>query len=109
MEIRDRAGVKTRPFSEYSDYGSFRQLVMNERARELCFEAVRKYDLIRWGIYVSQLRKYAEWTQDARWAGTGNTAAHAVRLASVQERHIVLPIPSIEIGVNPNLVQNPLW
>ena len=109
VEIRDRAGVKTRPFSEYSDYGSFRQLVMNERARELCFEAVRKYDLIRWGIYVSQLRKYAEWTQDARWAGTGNTAAHAVRLASVQERHIVLPIPSIEIGVNPNLVQNPLW
>lgn len=108
-EIRTRAKVKTRPYSEYDDYDSFRQFVINERGRELCFEALRKYDLIRWGIYVSQLKKYAEWTQDARWSGTGNTAAHALRLASVQERHVVLPIPSIEIGVNPNLVQNPLW
>ena len=76
-EIRTRAKVKTRPYSEYDDYDSFRQFVINERGRELCFEALRKYDLIRWGIYVSQLKKYAEWTQDARWSGTGNTAAHA--------------------------------
>jgi len=46
---------------------------------------------------------------DIRWAATGNTAAQAARLATVQERHIVLPVPSIEIGVNLSLKQHPLW
>ena len=34
--VRDRAGIKTRDFSEY-DQASFRELVRNERGRELCF------------------------------------------------------------------------
>ena len=108
-QVRDRAKIKTRPFSEYTSYEAFQSLVRNERARELCFEAIRKYDLVRWGILVEQMRKYAEWTLDLRWSATGNTAAYAARLASIQERHIVLPIPSIELGVNPNLKQHPLW
>ena len=108
-QVRDRAKIKTRPFSEYTSYEAFQSLVRNERARELCFEAIRKYDLVRWGILVEQMRKYAEWALDLRWSASGNTAAYAARLASIQERHIVLPIPSIELGVNPNLKQHPLW
>lgn len=108
--IRTRAGIKTREYSEYSNYDSFTEFIRNERGRELCFEAIRKYDLIRWGIYVTQLKRYAEWSQDTRWAGTGNTAANAARIASaVAERHIYFPIPSTELGVNHNLKQNPLW
>ena len=35
---------------------------------------------------------------------------YAADIASrVQQKHIVLPIPSIELGVNNLLVQNPLW
>lgn len=109
VKVRNRAKIKTRPYSEYTSYAAFREFVRNERARELCFEAIRKYDLIRWGIFVGQLKKYAEWSQDIRWAVTGNTAAQAARLATVRERHIVLPVPSIEIGVNPSLKQHPLW
>lgn len=86
VEVRNRAKIKTRPYSEYASYTAFREFVRNERARELCFEAIRKYDLIRWGIFVGQLKKYAEWSQDIRWAATGNTAAQAARLATVQER-----------------------
>ena len=109
-KVRTRAGIQTRPYSEYASYEAFREFVRNERARELCFEAIRKYDLIRWGIFVEQMKKYAVWTQDVRWAATGSTAAYAARLAAaVRERHVVLPVPSIEIGVNPNLKQNPLW
>lgn len=106
--VRDRAGIKTRDMSEY-DQNSFRELIRNERGRELCFESLRKYDLIRWGIYVEEMNKYAQWTADERW----NKNTKAERAASmgtyIKPMHIVLPIPSIELGVNDLLVQNPLW
>ncbi len=108
-KVRDRAGIKTRDYSEYSSQEAFRQFVRNERGRELCFESLRKYDLIRWGIFVDAMKGYIPDTQDTDW-GTGNTAGVASSTASaVQARHIVLPIPSIELGVNTDLVQNPLW
>lgn len=108
-EVRDRAGISTRPFSEYSSQDDFRQFVRNERGRELCFESLRKYDLIRWGIFVESMKGYLQDTQDPNWGG-GNTSSVAYNTASaVQSRHVVLPIPSIELGVNSALEQNPLW
>ena len=57
--VRDRAGIKTKDISEY-DQASFRELIRNERGRELCFESLRKYDLIRWGIYVEEMNNYTK-------------------------------------------------
>ncbi len=109
VEVRDRAGIKTRDYTEYQTYYDFRQFVRNERGRELCFESLRKYDLIRWGIFVECMKEYISDASDPLYWGPGNTASVAATTASnVQERHIVLPIPSIELGVN-GLVQNPLW
>ena len=107
-QVRDRAGIATKGIGSY-DQGAFRELVRNERGRELCFESLRKYDLIRWGIYVEEMNDYARWTADERW--TKNTkAAYAASIGGyVGERHVVLPVPSIELGVNTLLVQNPLW
>lgn len=106
--VRNRAGISTRDYSEYSSQEAFRQLVRNERGRELCFESLRKYDLIRWGIFVEAMKGYLTDTRSTEWVGT--TASVAANTASaVQERHIVLPVPTIELGVNGALVQNPLW
>ena len=106
--VRDRAGIATAPHSDY-DKDSFRSLVRNERGRELCFESLRKWDLIRWGIFVRAMHEYAEWTDDERWS-KNNKATYAAQLgAAVGERHILLPLPSIELGVNSPLKQNPLW
>ena len=107
--VRDRAGIQTRAFSEYGDKEAFRQLIRNERGRELCFESLRKYDLIRWGIFVEAMHDYIEDELDPDW-GSGNTASRAAETArNVQNRHILLPIPSIELGVNGALRQNSLW
>lgn len=108
-EVRRRSGVDTNPFSSYSDYASFRDFVRNERGRELCFESLRKYDLIRWGIFVEEMHNYSEWTSDARWSDATLANLAATTGNSVQNKHIVMPIPSIELGVNTLLRQHPLW
>src|SRR5690606_29838644 len=38
------------------DQDDFRQAIRDERARELCFEGLRKFDLIRWGIFEQAMR-----------------------------------------------------
>lgn len=109
VEVRDRAGIETRAFGEY-DYLSFREFVRNERGRELCFESLRKYDLIRWGIFVDAMQDYLTDTEDENWPAANAKADYARGIgAAVQEKHVLLPIPSIELGVNTLLVQNELW
>ena len=106
--VRDRAGIKTKDYAEY-DKASFRELVRNERGRELCFESLRKYDLIRWGIYVEEMNKYTQWAADERWVKNAKAQRAASMGSYIKPMHVVLPIPSIELGVNDLLVQNPLW
>ncbi|MGN0191177.1 MAG: RagB/SusD family nutrient uptake outer membrane protein [Candidatus Cryptobacteroides sp.] len=109
VKVRTRAGISTPAFSDY-DKESFRQFVRNERGRELCFEGIRRFDLIRWGIYVDEIHSYIEQTADTRWSSSTTYASYAVNMASsVQKRHELLPIPSIELGANTELVQNSLW
>lgn len=109
-QVRDRAGVATRSYDEYATKESFRELVRNERGRELCFEALRKYDLIRWGIFVEAMQGYNQQTADTRWEAGNTLASYALQTAnSVQPKHIYLPIPTKELGVNTELKQNPMW
>lgn len=90
------------------NYASFKQLVKDERARELCFEGLRKYDLIRWGDdYLSAMRRVALNTTDSRWASGKKFAVSYANNAS--ERYKWLPIPNKELGLNSALQQNPQW
>ena len=107
-EVRDRAGIKTKDFADY-DVESLRQFIRNERGRELCFEGIRKYDLIRWGVFVESMKGYIKDATDERWSKDVKASYAAEIGRSVQEKHIVLPIPSVELGVNTELVQNKLW
>lgn len=109
LEVRNRAKVSTKDFSEYSSQEAFRELVKRERARELCFESLRKYDLIRWGEFVTAMHAYSDWGGDPAWTGNAKEN-YAISIGNaVQQRHIYLPIPNIELGVNTELRQNPLW
>lgn len=111
-QVRDRAGIETKEFSEY-DYESFRDFVRNERGRELAFEGVRKMDLIRWGIFVREMnRMSSEYGYDTRWNNSlGNNPGTLARSLgdAVMEKHVLYPIPLIELGVNDMLRQNPQW
>lgn len=109
-QVRDRAGIATKPYSgNYDSKEAFRQMIRNERGRELCFESLRKYDLIRWGVFENAMHGYVEKTADERWTKHAKAGYAAAIGAAVQHKHIVLPIPAVELGVNKELHQNPLW
>lgn len=106
--VRDRAGIKTNEMATY-DKNSFRELIRNERGRELCFESLRRYDLVRWGIFVEEMNNYTKWSADERWVKNTKAQRAASMGSYIKPMHVVLPVPSIELGVNDLLVQNPLW
>jgi hypothetical protein len=91
------------------DKDTFRELIRNERGRELCFESIRRYDLVRWGIFVEEMNNYTKWAADERWVKNTKAQRAASMGGYIKPMHVVLPIPAIELGVNDLLVQNPLW
>jgi hypothetical protein len=111
--VRERAlgQGKTKAHSHYiSKPEEFRQFVRNERGRELCFEATRKYDLIRWGEFVESMNKYAKYTADIQWSGNSGLASYAAIVGgNVEKKHVLQPIPLKELSTNRKLKQNPLW
>ena len=85
---------------------SLRQLIRDERAREFCFEGIRKFDLIRWGILVPQMKAVLA------DQSTGLSSALKFGLKAyqnVQPKHVVFPIPDMELQLNKAMKQNPLW
>lgn len=108
-EVRRRAGVATDE-SQLGGQASFRNLVRNERARELAFEGLRKWDLIRWGIFVERMHLAGtNVPTESMYLNKTITDYAAGNYANVSARHIYLPIPTKELAVNHALQQNPLW
>lgn len=108
-EIRKRAGVKTDE-NLLGDYRSFRDLVRNERGRELAFEGLRKWDLIRWGTFVEKMHNAGtNQPTENKYRNVSYTNYASANYANVTARHIYLPIPTKELAVNHALRQNPLW
>lgn len=90
--VRERAGITN---LVGLDQNSLRQAIIKERATELSFEGHRRYDLIRWGIYIETMRN------------TTSSFLQSPR-ENIQDFHVRLPIPQNEIGVsNGSLTQNP--
>lgn len=70
------------------------QFILDERAKELHWEAVRRTDLIRYGQFT---------TAAYLWAWKGNT----INGQAVGSHRNIYPVPASDIVANPNLVQNP--
>jgi len=69
------------------------QFVLNERGRELLWEAHRRTDLIRFGMFSGG---------SYNWAWKGGVAAGT----SISACRDIFPLPASEIVANPNLKQN---
>ena len=87
-ELSDRAGVA--PPSEITP-----EYLLAERARELLWEAHRRTDLIRFGVYDSA---------DFLWPYKGGDSYAGSGFAAYK---CIFPIPPTELATNRQLVQNP--
>lgn len=87
---------------------TFQNYLMDERARELSFEAIRKFDLIRWGKFKSQMQLVlADIIANAPASIQYSTRGYINATSS--DKFLLLPIPSSELALNSAMVQNPLW
>ena len=113
----------------------FLRYIKDERARELAMESHRKLDLIRWGDFLDKMAEIGAWlealpvkvtvngnevynpmfTQNGSgfpYNSTNPTGPQMVARSykNVAEKHLLLPIPELEISVNKAIkVNNPGW
>ena len=81
--------------------------IKTEKRLELCNEAVRYQDLIRWGDAKSALADQGKQVpaftgSDVQW-NWQNTKY------GFQDKNMLLPIPLKELEINPSMKQNPGW
>ena len=104
--VRARAQVGTNGLVTTLDQNNLRNIIRDERARELCFEGLRKFDLIRWGTFITAMN-------DQKIAIQNSSSSYKSRYLytynNVGPRDTLLPIPSSELSVNNLMTQNPGW
>ena len=80
--------------------------IMDERARELAYEMLRKDDLVRWGVFSEKMKEALD---NIDGSSSAYQLAAIAAYSSARKRDVVWPIPAREISVNPLLEQNPGW
>ena len=105
--VRSRAKIKALTGSGLTKE-QFRDVIKKERAMELCFEATRRFDLIRWGDYLKAMNDVALLLHNnPRWPVAIDYAASYFKIAS---NYYYLPIPASELAVNKTMLyNNPGW
>ncbi|WP_256009926.1 RagB/SusD family nutrient uptake outer membrane protein [Desertivirga xinjiangensis] len=105
-EVRDRANASDITNTVLGNPEALKTALRKERFIELAFEGLRKFDLIRWGIFVSEMDQLG--TDISATAGSAlNFGALAGN--NVTSRNNLLPIPVLELSLNKAMVQNEGW
>ena len=84
--VRRRAGIASITQADNLSQSQFADVVLQERLHELCFEHVRRWDLIRFG-------KLKEYMRDR--AGV-----------TIQDHHVLYPIPRNAMDANDQMNEN---
>lgn len=85
---------------------NFRKAIMGERARELAFEGLRKMDLIRWKVLLPVLKAVGA---DIQTSASAALKYSAIGYTNAEDKHYLLPIPTLELSLNKSITQNPGW
>ncbi len=94
-DIRQRsfASASTDDLNDNPDREALRSIIIEERAKELSCEADRRWDLIRWGIYL-----------DAMNAIGGSDECGIIKTR--EKKHLLYPIPVDEVLSNEFITEN---
>lgn len=100
-----RARAKLAPLSGLTK-DAFREAIKDERAMEFCFEALRRWDLIRWGDFYTKMTEMIGYVTREGW-NPGH--AYAANYYKVTPAYVYFPIPDWEIATNKAAKQNIGW
>ncbi|NGF56384.1 RagB/SusD family nutrient uptake outer membrane protein [Parapedobacter sp. SGR-10] len=91
------------------DPATFEREIRDERMRELAFEQMRKFDLIRWGVFMTEMREVVDMVNVM--SPSSSTSQHVRERFenALYSRHLIWPIPAVEIMMNRAMKQNPNW
>jgi hypothetical protein len=104
--VRTRAGITPLEGSGLTQE-TFRTAIKKERAMELCFEALRRWDLIRWGDFHLTMNSMQGYVMQDGWGGGYK---YAIDYYRIPESYNYFPIPEIELSVNKAITSNnPGW
>lgn len=107
--VRKRAGIAE--FTTTSHDAFFNELV-DERMRELCFEGLRKQDLVRWNLLGDKLDAVAKAIK-LNTAYVATSQIHTTFLGASNNfdktKHMLLPYPQQEVEINASLEQKANW
>lgn len=104
--VRIRAGITPLTGSTLTK-DQFREVIKKERAMELCFEALRRWDLIRWGDFYLAMRSMQSYVNQDGW---GNGFKYAADYYKITEAYNYFPIPDSEMSTNKLITKNnPGW
>lgn len=108
--VRERAGLD--PYSGSLTHDDFFNEIVDERQRELCFEGLRKQDLIRWNLLEDKLLETNEAIKN-HGLYNNNSQFHQTYLDPGNNfdrtKHLLLPYPLQETLINHSLEQRTGW
>lgn len=124
-KLRERAGLPALTNTFVSANGlDMRTEIRRERTIELFLEGFRFDDLRRWKNAETEmpmalkgvLWRDTQYATDSRWSNidfpqdeTGSIIIEPTNKRKFEEKHYLLPLPTRQILLNPNLEQNPGW
>lgn len=108
-QIRERAGLAPFQLSAGLSQSQMRDIIRNERRKELAFEEHRFYDVRRWKLAEQEFNKELS-AMTIYKTGTGIIRQQTpVLKMKFEERMYLAPIPFSEVIKNPQMIQNPGW
>jgi hypothetical protein len=88
----------------------FKKALIDERSRELCFEGLRKQDLVRWGSFTTVMSQMAAEVNASNASATNKSRwVLGYATAAASTKFLLLPVPSLEININKAMTQNSGW
>jgi hypothetical protein len=104
--LRRRAGFTDAGALDFPGTADLVNIIRRERRAELAMEGLRTDDIRRWKIAETVLNGYAHGAKFGD-AGVDNGYIRAQRRQFNAAKNYLWPIPASEIGLDPNLTQNP--
>ena len=118
-KVRARAGVPGINSKYLGSTESFMSELRRERAVELAFEGHRFHDLRRWLLFTERPYTFKTRLEFDRAPGIDyanpmdnrvvNIREEIILERQLEERHYWLPLPTADVNIYPEFVQNPGW